>query len=191
MSNSNVSGPSSGNLDRLEIEVRLADRRKLLLLVHLRQAVHQQLALDLLGDVLAKAGLDQLPRRPARPKARHVRRRHQLAELLVEVAVDVLAGDRHRDVPLAGAAVVDLDFQRQAARLPLRLPPRRLRRSSAAASGSLSLSVSAMIVPGCEMSSNARAVEEVVGWGGSCTAASHLPRCHGAAVQLPPQQVAR
>ena len=36
-----------------------------------------------------------------------------IRERLVEIALDVLAGDRHRDVPLAGAAVVDLDVQLQ------------------------------------------------------------------------------
>ena len=104
-------GALLGHLHRLEIEIRLADRRELLLLVHLREAVHQQFALDLLGDVLAEAGLDQLPRRMAGTEARHVRGRHQLGELLVEVPLDVLVRDRHGDVPLARAAVLDLDLQ--------------------------------------------------------------------------------
>ena len=79
----------------------------------LGQAVHQQRALDPADDILAKAVLDQFPRRMAGPETRHVGLRHQLAELLVQVAIDVLARHGHGDVPLAGAAVVDLDVQVQ------------------------------------------------------------------------------
>ena len=93
-SNSNVIGPSSGTSIASRIEVRLADRRELLVLGDLRHAVHQQRALHLVADVLAKAGLDQLARRTAGAEARHRRLRHQLAEGLVEVALDVLARDR-------------------------------------------------------------------------------------------------
>jgi len=106
-----------GNLHRLEIEIRLADRRKLLILVHLRKAVHQELALDLPGDILAKTVLDQLSRGAARPKTGNVRRRHQLGEFLVEVPIDVLARDRNRNVALARAARVDLHLEGKSLRL--------------------------------------------------------------------------
>ena len=79
----------------------------------LREAVHQQRALDPAGHVLAKAILDQFPRRMTGTETGHLGRRHQLAELLVQVAIDVLARHGHGDVPLAGAAVVDLDVQIQ------------------------------------------------------------------------------
>ena len=46
-------------------------------------------------------------------KPGHARRGHHLAERIVEVALDVVAGDRHRDVPLAGAGAGHLDLQLQ------------------------------------------------------------------------------
>ena len=58
--------------------------------------------LHLVGDFLAEAGLDQLARaRPARKPGTCPR--HHLAERLVVVALDIVAGDRHRHVALAGA----------------------------------------------------------------------------------------
>ena len=92
---------------------RLADGRKVVIVVDLGKAVHQQRALDAAGDLLAKAILDQFPRRMAGAETGHVGLRHQLAELFVQVAIDVLARDGHGDVPLAGAALVDLDLQVQ------------------------------------------------------------------------------
>ena len=101
------------HFDRFQIQFRLADGRKVVIVVDLGQAVHQQRALDPADHVFAKAILDQFPRRVTGPETRHVGRRHQLAELLVQVAIDVLARHGHGDVPLAGAAVVDLDLQIQ------------------------------------------------------------------------------
>ena len=49
---------------------------------HLRQAVHQQLALHLVGDVLLEPRLDQLPRRPAGAEAGQLGLGHQLVEAL-------------------------------------------------------------------------------------------------------------
>jgi hypothetical protein len=68
--------PFVGQLDRVHIKIRLADRRELMVVRHLRQAVHQELALDLVGDVLLEARLDQLPRRSARAKTRQLGLRH-------------------------------------------------------------------------------------------------------------------
>ena len=128
--------PLLGHLDGVQVDVRLADRRQVLVLVNLREAVHQQRALDPLRHVLVEAMLDQLPRGVPRAKTRHLRRRHQLAVLLVEVTIDVLAGHRHGDVPFAGAAGVDFHVQVQlrlfldrllafrAAGLVRQLPPR-------------------------------------------------------------------
>ena len=99
--------------DRLEIQVRLADGRELVFVVDLRQAVHQQRALDPAGHVLAETVLDQFPRGVPRTEAGHVGLGHQFAELLVQVTIDVLARHRHGDVPLAGAPLVDLDFELQ------------------------------------------------------------------------------
>jgi hypothetical protein len=47
------------------------------------------------------------PRAGTWPETRHVGLRHQLAELLVQVAIDVRTRYRDGNVPLAGAAVVD------------------------------------------------------------------------------------
>ena len=96
---------------RIELEVRFADRRQLFILADLGYAVHQELALDLLLDILAETGFDQPPRGVTRPKAGNVRGSHQLGILLLEVALDVLRRDRHRDVPFTGAPLLDLGLQ--------------------------------------------------------------------------------
>ena len=109
--------PFVGQFDRLEVEIRLADRRELLSsLTCARLSINSSL-FTFSAMSLRKRVSTSLPRRMARPEARHLRRGHQLAELLVEVAVDVLARDRDRDVPLAGAAAVDLHLEGQLLRL--------------------------------------------------------------------------
>ncbi len=162
MSNSKVSGPSAGNstASRSKSGSLIAD--SFCSSFTCVEAVHQQLALDLRGDVLAKAGLDQLPRRPARPKSRHVRRGHQLGELLVEVPLDVLARNRDGDVTLARAAGVDLHLQGKRLRLPLRSSAAADASEFNTASGSSRLSVSDIIVPMCGMSLHCQ--ERVMGF---------------------------
>jgi hypothetical protein len=79
---------------------------------HLRQAVHQQLAFHLVADLLFESLLDQLAWGAARAKARQFSLRRQLVERVLEVAGDILLGDRHRHVPFASARRGDLDLQR-------------------------------------------------------------------------------
>ena len=121
--------PFFGHFDGFQIEVRLADRREPLLLADLLQAVEQQRAFHLVGDFIAKAVLDDLPRCAADPEARHGGRRHHLAERIVEVALDIGPGDRHRHVPLARARAGHLNIElKLLLRPPLRRPYRPPRR---------------------------------------------------------------
>ena len=103
-----------GHFDGFEIEIGFADRREALLFADLLQAIEQQGALHLIGDFIAEAMLDDLPRRAADPEARHGGRRHHFAERIVEVPIDVVARDRHRHVPFAraGARHLHVEIQR-------------------------------------------------------------------------------
>jgi hypothetical protein len=105
--------PVVGKLHRFHLEIGLADRRELMIVGELRQAVHQQLALHLVGDVLLEPRLDELARRAAGAKTGQLRLRHQLAEGVLDVPIDVVLGDRHGHVPLASAGRIDLHLQRQ------------------------------------------------------------------------------
>jgi len=78
-------------------------------LAELFEAGEQDLALDALADVLQEPLLDQLPRRLAGPEPGHQRLLHQLAEVFLHPAIDVVAADRDTDVLLAGADVAHLD----------------------------------------------------------------------------------
>jgi hypothetical protein len=101
--------PILGNLDRLQIEFRLADGREMLFFADLLQAIEQQRALDLVCDLISKTTFDDFARRSAGAEAGHGRRWHHLAEGVIEVAINVVARDRYRHVPLAGAGAGDLD----------------------------------------------------------------------------------
>ena len=103
--------PVVGHLDRVEIEIRLADRRERLVVADLAQAVHEQRALDLVRDFFLVAMLDDLPRRAADAEAGDRRGRHQLAVGVVVVAIDVVARNRNRHAALARAGALDVDFQ--------------------------------------------------------------------------------
>ena len=100
-----------GHFDRGHVEIRLADRRQLLVFRNLAQAVHQQRAFHLIGHIFAETVLDQLARSAAGPKARHAGVGHQIAKGLVEIALDVFARHHHRDVSLASAGAGDLDLE--------------------------------------------------------------------------------
>ncbi len=102
-----------GHLDRFQVEIRLADRREALLFADLLQAIEQQTALHLVGNFIAKAMLDDLARRATNAEAGHGGRGHHLAEGVVEVSIDVLARDRHRHVPFAGARAGHLNVEFQ------------------------------------------------------------------------------
>ncbi len=100
-----------GQLDGLDVELGLGDRVELVVLVELLQAGHQQGRLDLAGDLLAEAALDERLRRPAGAEARHLGLLAHRAERLVELALDLGLGDVDLDVLLARAGVGDLDVQ--------------------------------------------------------------------------------
>ena len=87
-----------GNLDRVRVEFRGAERRDLLLVGQLLQAGHQHLGLDLLGDRLVVLLLDQLTWgfAGAEPADLRLVALDQFRVLLVEPLVDLL-----RDVDLA------------------------------------------------------------------------------------------
>ena len=106
-------GAFLGHFHGIHIEIGLADGRKVVIVVDLRKAIHQQFALDAAGDLFAEAVLDQFPRRVARAEAGHVRLRHQFAILFVQVAINVLARHGHGNVPLTGAAIGNLNVQIQ------------------------------------------------------------------------------
>ena len=101
--------PLARQLDVGRIDVGARQRGDVVVLGELLQAGQQHLALDLIADLLVEAALDDAARRLAGPEAGHVGVGDQLAELLVEAAVDVLAIDRDLDVLLARADVADLD----------------------------------------------------------------------------------
>ena len=96
-------------LDVGGVDVGVAERGDVVVLGELFEAGQQHLGLDLVADFLVEAALDDLARRLAGPEAGHVGVGDQLAELLAEAVVDVLAIDGDLDVLLARADVLDLD----------------------------------------------------------------------------------
>src|SRR5690606_22432722 len=91
------------DLDRLEVELRLADRGEELVFAELLEAVHQERAFDLVGHVVAEAIFDQLARGATLAEAGDGRLGDEVREGVIKVTVDV--GSRHGDgdVTLAGA----------------------------------------------------------------------------------------
>ena len=97
------------NVNLFVIEIRFADRRELLVLAYLSQAVHQQRAFDLIANLLAKFRFDQVSRRAALTEPRHFCHGSKLVELLLVVTLDLFTRDRNGNVPLASANLFDVD----------------------------------------------------------------------------------
>ena len=97
------------NIDLVRVDVGRGQRRDVVLVGELFEALQQHLGLNLLVDVLAEAFFDDLARRFTRPEAGHVGIHHQLAVLLIEAGVDVGPFDGNLDVLLARADVDQLD----------------------------------------------------------------------------------
>ena len=100
-----------------------AERGDVVVLGELLEAGQQHFGLDLVADFLLEAALDDLARRLAGPEAGDVGVGDQLAELLAEPVVDVVAVDGDLDVLLARADVLDLDAPGGAFRASCRHPP--------------------------------------------------------------------
>ncbi|MFO0930681.1 MAG: hypothetical protein U0736_27235 [Gemmataceae bacterium] len=79
-----------------------------MVLAELFETGEQHLTLDLVADLLEEALLDQLPRRLAGAESGDGGLGHQLLEVVVHPPLDVLPVDRHLDVLLARADVLDL-----------------------------------------------------------------------------------
>ena len=106
-----------GQLDLGGIDVGGRERGDVVVLAQLLQAGHHDLALDLIGDFLLVAALDHLARRLAGAEAGDVGVRDQLAELVVQPALDHDAIDGDLDVLLARPDVLDLNLLGQLGRL--------------------------------------------------------------------------
>ena len=103
--------PVIGQLDGVDVEVRLRDRIELVLLVELFQAGHQQGLLDLAGDLLAKPLLDELARGMAGPEAGDHGLLGHVAERVLELLLDIRARDADLQMFLARPDFADLYVQ--------------------------------------------------------------------------------
>ncbi len=92
ISNSNGQRTFFRQLDRLEVEIGLADRRELMFFADLCHAVHQQRTLDLLGDLVFESDFDQLSGCSTRAKARDFRLGLQLVERILRSSDRCLPG---------------------------------------------------------------------------------------------------
>ena len=101
--------PLLGDLDRLDIEPRLCDRFELVVLVDLLERRHQEVRLDLVGNLLLEPLDDQLPRSAARAKAGDDRLLAEVLQRLFVLAIDFVARNRDLQVLLARADIGDVD----------------------------------------------------------------------------------
>ena len=97
------------DVDLLEIQIRLADRRELFALADLSQAVHQDGALHLIAQLFSKFLFNQLTRRPSSSETGNFSVRNQVVELLSEISLDIFTRDCHGDVTLARTFFFDVN----------------------------------------------------------------------------------
>ena len=99
--------------DGSEVHVWLGDSREGAALRDLLQAVHNQAALDLVGNRLLESVLEKFSRDFSGSKARQVCFGRDLVERIFEVTIHFASWNGHHHMPLAGARLINLHYHFQ------------------------------------------------------------------------------